>query len=644
MPHHLPSPVKFRMDINGLRAWAVIAVLLFHFSWIGLPGGFTGVDIFFVISGYLMTSIVVGGHLKGNFSIWKFYMARVRRILPALLVLLATLLVIGWFWLPTIEYKELGKQSAFGMTFLSNVHFWQSAGYFDSAAEEKWLLHTWSLAVEAQFYVLYPLFIALIWKLWGSLKATTIGVLILFMVSMGLNIILTTKDPSAAFYLLPTRAWELAAGGLVFLIAKQGLASESIQKSGYWLGWVLVISSFFIITEHLAWPGYWAILPVLGTSLIILGQKDGCVLTDNPIAQWLGDRSYSLYLWHWPLVVALSFASLHNEWLWVIGAFVLSILLAHLSFVFVETPTRQYLTKAKLLKEIMVIASVSAVIGVGSVAVNKFSFDGVDSRFYSPEFDVAAVEEFNTNRDLRRCRYTELKEGVLGCEFGVPDSSEGVIILGDSHSEATLSSVEVAAHNQSKRIYYLGGAHGCPYVNDFEGKFPRFKCPQYKAVISSKLPKINLEHILITQNGGYFDTPLVSDEKRAFYEKNLTQGLCKLAEKRTVWVTRPIPEMPVHVPKTLSRNILFGRGNDDVKISLASYHEHNKTVWNAQDLAREQCGINILNPLDYLCDDQYCYGSKNGRPYYSDTDHLSESGNKILVPMYEQMFEAIAQK
>ncbi|MBD3756334.1 MAG: acyltransferase, partial [Gammaproteobacteria bacterium] len=309
---HLPSPISYREDINGLRAWAVIAVLLFHFSLIGLPGGFAGVDVFFVISGYLMTAIIVGGYEKGSFSIWKFYMARARRILPALMVVMAVLLALGWFWLPTPDYQALGAQSAYGLTFLSNIYYWRSAGYFDAAAQEKWLLHTWSLAVEAQFYVLYPIFVALMWRFWKGLKAITLGLMLLFVVSLLLNLMVTFWRPTVAFYLLPTRGWELAAGGLVYLIARQGWVSASLKARGYWLGWVFLIGSFALIQESFAWPGYWAMLPVLGASLIILGQREACFLTYNRLAQWLGDRSYSLYLWHWPLVVALYFAGLHS--------------------------------------------------------------------------------------------------------------------------------------------------------------------------------------------------------------------------------------------------------------------------------------------------------------------------------------------
>jgi len=272
--NHLPSPVKYREDINGLRAWAVMAVLLFHFTLIGLPGGFAGVDIFFVISGYLMTAIIVNGHEKDTFSIWKFYMSRIRRIVPVLLVLITVLLMVGWFYLPTLDYKALGSQSIYAIAFLSNIHFWLSSGYFDSASHEKFLLHTWSLAVEAQFYILYPIYLALVWKLWKSLKAVSIAIVILFVASLIINLYASSRMPDASFYLLPTRGWELASGGLVFLAIKNNLFSDSLKNIGYWLGWILIIGSFSFIFKDLAWPSYWALFPVLGASLIMLANKD----------------------------------------------------------------------------------------------------------------------------------------------------------------------------------------------------------------------------------------------------------------------------------------------------------------------------------------------------------------------------------
>ncbi|BBP46471.1 acyltransferase [Thiosulfatimonas sediminis] len=636
MYQHLPSPVKFREDINGLRAWAVIAVLLFHFSLIGLPGGFAGVDVFFVISGYLMTAIIVGGYEKGNFSIWKFYMARARRILPALLAVIAVLLALGWFWLPTPDYQALGAQSAYGIGFLSNMFFWREAGYFDTASQEKWLLHTWSLAVEAQFYILYPIFVSLIWRYWQNIRALTIGVLVVFVLSFSISNFLITLNPSGAFYLIPSRAWELLAGSLVYLTAKQGFAPEALKKNGYWVGWILILISFFFINESLSWPGFWAAVPVLGTSLIILGHRENCKLTDNQLAQWLGDRSYSLYLWHWPLVVALYFSSLQNTWSWVIGAFILSIVLAHLSYKFVEVPTRKYLTKSHLIKEVSLISAVASILLLVSIAIQNVTFSDRVER----SIDIAASESTNRNWEARSCRYRHFSDSYDECLFAngiVSDKKENkpnAIIIGDSHSEAVAGAIFEAADEFNQSVLYLGGMHGCPFFISEYGKAQSCIGPNNTTMKYIEKYQENIPLFIV--NTSWSHTFKNSDE----FVNSLVKQTCHYAESKDVYLTRPIPGMPVNVPKTLSRNIIFGRESDDIKISLDEYHQVNKVVWEAQDKASAECGAKILNPLPYLCDDKYCYGSKNGRPLYYDDDHLSEYGNKFLVPMFEEVFKS----
>jgi peptidoglycan/LPS O-acetylase OafA/YrhL len=661
MYQHLPSPVKFREDINGLRAWAVIAVLLFHFSLIGLPGGFAGVDVFFVISGYLMTAIIVGGYEKGNFSIWKFYMARARRILPALLTVIAVLLVLGWFWLPTPDYQALGAQSPYGMSFLSNIYYWRSAGYFDSAAEEKWLLHTWSLAVEAQFYLLYPIFIALIWKFWKSLKAVTIGVLILFIASLALNLIMSNWKPTAAFYLLPTRGWELAAGALVFLIAKQYQLPKKPLSMLFWTGWIMVIGSFFLIDETFVWPGYWAVLPVLGTSLIILAYKEDCFLTNNAVAQWLGDRSYSLYLWHWPLVVALYFASLQNDWTWVIGFFALSVVLAHFSYQLIETPTRKYLSQAKLLKEVLVIAGFGALIGISAVAIKYLNLD----RSFPAQINKIVEEKDNTFDRKDECISVSDKTGVpVDCFYkNIDESKLGVVSIGDSHNDALFTSLGTAALNKGENALYWGKST-CPMILNSEHYPIRpTSCEDFNRAALTRLSEYpNIPVVLAARwtiaikhrnennqvPGQQFKTGINSAEYLNFedsgflnaFEKQLSHTVCEISKNNPVFLVRPIPEMGVDVPNKLARQIMFGNGTEEVKITLNEYLKRNKEVWDAQDIAAKNCGAKILNPLPYLCDDKFCYGSRDGRPLYYDDDHLSEYGNKFLVPMFEEVFKS----
>lgn len=208
---------NFRRDINGLRAWAVVSVVLYHFGVLGFTGGFVGVDIFFVISGFLMTQIIVRGLQTDNFSILAFYLARAKRIVPALLVLCAVLLVMGWFVLPAPDYKPLGMHVLTSLLFVSNIQYWREAGYFDAASHDKWLLHTWSLSVEWQFYLLFPILLALLWRLYPGPRNTARLLLLLLIASLVLSVWLTLKKPEAAFFLLPTRAWEMLTGGLVAL-------------------------------------------------------------------------------------------------------------------------------------------------------------------------------------------------------------------------------------------------------------------------------------------------------------------------------------------------------------------------------------------------------------------------------------------
>lgn len=641
---HLPSPVSFREDINGLRAWAVIAVLLFHFSLIGLPGGFAGVDVFFVISGYLMTAIIVGGYEKGNFSVRKFYMARARRILPALMVVIATLLALGWFWLPTPDYQTLGVQSAFGLSFLSNIYYWRSAGYFDAVAHEKWLLHTWSLAVEAQFYVLYPLFVAIVWRFWEGLKALTIALLVLFTLSLTLNLVFISWLPTAAFYLLPMRGWELALGGLVYLIARLGWVSDGLKAKGLWLGWLLVMGSFAFINDSLAWPGYWAILPVLGAGLIILAQKENCWLTNNAAAQWLGDRSYSLYLWHWPLVVALYFAGLQSDWAWVVGFFALSLLLAHLSYRFVEVPTRSYLSAASLRKELFAIGAASVMIGLSAVAVKVVTFEGRINN----NVEMISFESLNVNPRREECHTPAYgAKGSPGCIFGDFDGL-GILLVGDSHAVSSVNPAVIASKMHSKNVK-LWSFSSCPTISGIYRETRGTACADSTNWIISSLKQDSSEFVIVVNSGQYYEYGhfngiglhgSLGKSSAEEIKESYVSTICELSAIKKVYLVRPYPVMTSSVPQKLSRDLIFADKKDDVKVFLSDYYQKNDFFIKSQNMASQRCGVKILDPLPYLCDGQYCYGSKNGQPLYYDDNHLSEYGNKLLVPMFEQVFQA----
>ena len=504
-------------------------------------------------------------------------------------------------------------------------------------------MHTWSLAVEAQFYVLYPIFVAIVWRLWKGLKAITFALLFLFISSLILNLIVASWKPSAAFYLLPTRGWELAAGGLVYLISRQNWINPPFKNNGFWLGWLLVIGSFVLIETNLTWPGYWAVFPVLGASLIILGQRESCFLTDNIVSQWLGDRSYSLYLWHWPLVVALYFVSLQDNWIWVAGAFALSIVLAHLSYRLIEVPTRQYLIKSKLFKEILLICLAGTVIGAFAITVKQLVFDGrIDKKI-----EKIAFESKNMHPRRDECHTpAKGKHGSPSCEFG-KFTDTGILLIGDSHAVSSVNPATIVTqkYNLNTKLWSFSA---CPTIRGVYTKKQKDLCAQSTEWILNKLRTEKTENIVIVNSPHYFIKNSFSNIGLTDQFENTNESeiinayvktVCEIAKSSQTYLVRPFPIMNISVPHKLSRELLIKGKTDDLKVPIKTYFKENDFFWKMQNIASKKCGVNVLNPLPYLCDDKYCYGSKNGLPLYYDNNHLSEYGNKVLVPMFEEIFK-----
>ena len=384
--------MKFREDINALRAIAVIAVVIFHFNHSWLPGGFAGVDVFFVISGFLMTMIIVKGLDRETFSIIDFYKARVRRIIPALAFLCFILMVLGYFLLSPIDYLNLGQHSAASLTFTSNIVYWTESNYFNASSIEKWLLHTWSLSVEWQFYLIYPVVLVVLNK-FLNLKNLKLLLVVGTVAALFLSIYVTLKSSSTAYFLLPTRAWQMLAGGLVFLYPLE--LGQKAKSFGLVAGLILIIVSFFIFAPETPWPGYASLVPILGACLVLISNNGSSVLVDNKICHVIGKWSYSIYLWHWPIVVAGFYFSLGDKW-WVLGL-PLSVLLGALSFKFIESKTlADYgLIKARYLLTPLPAASILAVCGTVIFLTN-----GLLDRLAEPERTlvssaIAAKDDWN---------------------------------------------------------------------------------------------------------------------------------------------------------------------------------------------------------------------------------------------------------
>lgn len=336
---------QFRTDINGLRAYAVVFVVLFHFNVFGFSAGYLGVDVFFVISGYLMTKIIVEKLEHNNFSFVDFYLSRIIRIYPALLFLVLVLTVLGLFVFIPEDLKNFAKDARYSLTFLSNNLFYEQSGdYFATSSHDKALLHTWSLAVEWQFYTLFPIILYTFKKLTKQTKYIGILLLILFSGSFLLSVKLTPENPIYAFFKLSTRAWELIAGGLVYFYFNQYSLSSIKQRIIEYTGFGLLALSLIFLTKDTPWPGYAASLPVFGTVLILIANRQNSILTKPKFIQSLGSASYSIYLWHWPISFLLSYFLIQKNIINISFALLLSFVLGWLSYKYIE-PCRIHLNK-----------------------------------------------------------------------------------------------------------------------------------------------------------------------------------------------------------------------------------------------------------------------------------------------------------
>lgn len=367
---------NFRYDINGLRAYAVILVVLFHFGITGFAAGFIGVDIFFVISGFLMTSIVIKSLDKGNFSLLNFYLARGIRIVPALFLVSTIVLILGWFLVLPTDYKALAKHTLSSINFFSNIVYWRESGYFDTDSHNKALLHTWSLSVEWQFYLVFPIIVALLYKIKKSRNFLLTFFILGTIISFILSIIITAKNPSAGFFLLPTRAWEMLVGGLIFFIPKEKVP---YKKPLEFIGFFLIAISCYIFSTDTLWPSYNAVLPVLGAFLILLAHQQNSIFTKGSVFQWLGNNSYSIYLWHWPIVFFLHYFYKNDDYIFITAGIILSMILGWLSYTYIENPTRKKLSNLSTVKAYFLWFLSISILSLISIMI--FKFDGVKNRF-----------------------------------------------------------------------------------------------------------------------------------------------------------------------------------------------------------------------------------------------------------------------
>jgi peptidoglycan/LPS O-acetylase OafA/YrhL len=467
--------MKYRSDIDGLRALAVVPVVLFHAGFTTFSGGFVGVDVFFVISGYLITKILLDEIQQGSFSIINFYERRARRILPALVTVLAFTSIGTYLLYFPADFVSYCKSVLSTLGFGSNILFWlESGNYFEASEGSKPLLHTWSLSVE---YVAQSLKILLWLAFFGSLAISIYGVF---------------NHPKATFYLLPTRAWELLLGSLAAASFITLPKKQYFRETASFLGCALIIGSIFLLSEDNLFPGYNALYPCVGALLIIIAGKDGFtsvsgrVLSFKPIV-FIGLISYSLYLWHWPIIVL--FKTYNIDGLGTdqqaITVFI-SVILAALTWRYVERPFRG---KSSVFsrKQIFTYSAYA------STAFVIFSFIALKTNGLPNRFDgeVWRLMNFENSKDITQEKCIGFGHERITCAYGNKNEVPTIALWGDSHSFALLTMLDKLAFEKNSSFLHYGN-HGCPPLYGLRSSLDRAKectdsiAPLYKKLMSQK--------------------------------------------------------------------------------------------------------------------------------------------------------------
>jgi peptidoglycan/LPS O-acetylase OafA/YrhL len=653
-------PIAYRPDIDGLRAIAVLSVVLYHAGIRSFSGGFVGVDVFFVISGYLITTIIVQDIRSGQFALARFYERRIRRIFPALFTVIPFTLAASAFLFDADAFLAIGKSVVATTLFLSNVLFWSEAGYFDKPSTLKPLLHTWSLAVEEQFYIVFPLLIALIVRV--SKSTLKPALILLGSVSLIFSIYNVSHYPSAAFYLAQLRAWELLIGSLLALDTLPTHLDLRVRDALYPTGIVMILASVLFYSNDTPFPGMAAMLPTAGSALAIYsgidgGTLGGRILSLRPMV-FIGRISYSLYLWHWPLIVLVRYYAIRplsssDLALLLLGCLTLSAL----SWKYIETPFR---SKGFLKRPMLFGLSglvMAAVVAAGAIV---YWGNGFPNRF-DPNEAGGAVDQAN---EWEHCVYegAHLAETLAGCALGSPNQAATFLVWGDSHARALAPSINIAAAKRGvagRIVFQLG----CPPLLGIARRHGT-SCYEFNNTVlshieaHSELTTIILSaRWALSANGNRYKTeegatvklmdvqsgPRPTDTNEALFAVGLQRTVKKLAELgRKVVIVAQVPEVGYDVPSSNSIALRTGRDlNAIVAATWAEYLARNRVAGAAIDSLRRTYAIHVVDPAKALCDGQRCRVVVDGHPLYHDDDHLSLLGAEYIAYIFDPLFAGL---
>lgn len=640
--------VNYRPDIDGLRAVAVLAVLFNH-AGLGLKGGYVGVDVFFVISGYLITQLILKDLHAGTFGLAQFWERRVRRIMPALVVMVLATLIASWVRLLPQDFHDLGLSVLAQVALISNYYFYTVSGYFEQAAAQKPLLHTWSLAVEEQFYLLFPLVLLAVHR-WFRRWLVPMTVLLLA-ASFTLAVLWSHSHAWANFYFLPTRAWELLLGGL--LAAAPGfMAMPRAGREVATLAGLGAILYAVVVFDHTTpMPGLPALLPCGGAALIIAGGRIPTghalplgtrLLSMSPLV-FIGLISYSLYLWHWPLLVLAQYwdvEPMSTSRRWALVA--LSMALAVMSWRWVETPFRQRHYLAGRGSLFLAAGTLSvALLGMGGAVV---ALQGVPSRL--PE---AAQRLSQGSTDFAFSEGIQLEDAVQGrfTELGAGNRSQPVQVLvwGDSHAMAIMPAIDKLCRDHGVRGLGATYSATAPLIG-YDNRNPdslRENNQAFNEAVIRFIKEQHVRHVLMVARwDGYLE---YDHQQTGPLLEGVVATLQALKDSGArVWLMPTVPVYSAEVPKMLASAVIHGQDPAKLGLSLVDYRRANALQMQVfqQALAKTSGdAFRLLDPGSLLTgvDGRCQVVSTDGYSLYRDSHHLAIRGALHLRTLFKVMFE-----
>ncbi|HEY1632955.1 MAG TPA: acyltransferase family protein [Rhizomicrobium sp.] len=644
------QPHRYRPDIDGLRALAILPVLLFHYRVPGFSGGFVGVDVFFVISGYLIAGLIHGEMRQSRFSIASFYERRIRRIFPALFAVLIVTSVAAWFLLFPLDFERYARSLFATAFFASNVEFWRELGYFDVSAETKPLLHLWSIAVEEQFYVVFPPILLLA----GRRALAVVGVI--FVASLGFSLWAVPYAQAFAFYMLPARAWELMLGALLAVGAVPALPRVARETMAL-IGVAMIAASVALFTRATPFPGAAALLPCAGAALVVAAEHSAVnsALSRRPLVL-IGLISYSLYLWHWPLFVFARGVLDRPLTAWeTAGLIAAAFALAGLSWRFVERPFRKRTFRPARWKLFGgALAAMAAAAVCGALIVQA---QGLPQRLPADVQRILAAEHDEDPRAVTCFGLTgdDVRAGKL-CRIGDVSREPSFILWGDSHAGSIIPAVDAVARKEH-RSGLFAATDSCPPLLGVT-RPDAWKCKAFNDAVIGLALKPAIKDVILdarwaknAEGTSYGDEPpgriLIYDAggrgaDAASTHDVFLRGLTRTVEtlhvaKKKVILIGSAPEIGWAVPQVLAKLRLRGETRT-LNLPLETHLARQRTVMQDFALMKITYGVEIVDPTDVLCDASYCRVMQGDAPLYRDEHHLSGTAARLLIPALSQVF------